>query len=97
MKLKLDSVLLNADDTPAKEGEKDVTLRSALIRAVLAEYDDNMQPVKGPEKIQRYDLYRKVKKGTEETDFSPEEVVLMRKASLVFAPLSAGQIHEHLS
>lgn len=97
MKLKLDAVLVNADDTPAKEGDKEVTLRAALIRAALSEYDDGMQPVKGPEKIQRYDLYRKLKKGTEETDFTPEEVVLLRKASLIFAPLSAGQIHEQLS
>jgi len=98
MKLPLDQVLVNIDDSPAKdEGGNEITLRSALIRSVLAEVDGDMQPVKGEDKIKRYSLYRTIKKATPETEFEPEDVVLLRKACLVFAPLSAGQIRELLS
>lgn len=98
MKLPLDAVILNTDDTPAKdETGKDVTLRAALIRAALSEFDEDRQPVKGAAKLERYDLYRKVKKAIAETDFTPEEVVDLRKAAMIYPPLSAGQIRDMLS
>lgn len=98
MKLPLDQVLLNTDDTPAKdETGKEVTLRAALIRAVLAEMDGDMQPVKGEAKLRRYDLYRSVKKATGDTDFSPEDVVELRKAVLIYPPLTCGQIRDLLT
>jgi hypothetical protein len=97
MKLPLEQVLLNADDTPAQESGKDVTLRSALIRAVLAEYGEDMQPVKGEDKLTRYYLFKTLKKATDTTEFEVEEVALMRKAAMIFAPLVAGQIRDLLS
>lgn len=98
MKLPLDVVLLNTDDTPAKdESGKEVTLRAALIRAVLAEVDGDMQPVRGEAKLKRYDLYRSIKKGTVDTDYSPEDVVEMRKAVLIYPPLTCGQIRDLLT
>lgn len=98
MKLPLDVVLLNTDDTAAKdENGKEVTLRAALIRAVLSEFDGDMQPVRGEAKLQRYDLYRSIKKATHDTDFTPEDVVMLRKAVLIYPPLTCGQIRELLS
>jgi hypothetical protein len=98
MKLALDSVLVGTDDEPAKDEKGNtVNLRQALIRAVLTEFDGEGQAVKGEDKIRRYDLYKLVKKATSETDFSPEDVVALRKAALVYPPLSAGQIRDLLS
>lgn len=97
MKIKLDSPLLNEDETPALEKEVPVTVRTVLIRAVLSDIDDSLQPVKGEEKVKRYNLYRTIKKGTDETDFEVEDVALLRKAVLIFPPLVAGQVREALN
>jgi hypothetical protein len=102
MKLPLNQPLLNADDTEATEptssgGIQTVTLRAALIRAVLSEHDGDMQPVKGEDKIRRYNLFKVLKKATDDTNFDPEDIVVMRKAAMIFAPLSAGQVRDLLS
>ena len=98
MKLALDTVLLNTDDTPATDEKgQPVTLRAALIRASLMEIDGDGNPVKGEAKLTRYDLYRAVKKATADTDFTPEQVVDLRKAVLIFPPLTCGQIRDLLT
>jgi hypothetical protein len=98
MKLNLDQVLLNTDDTPAlDEKGKEVTLRSALVRAVLSDFDGDMNPLKGEPKLARYALYKAVKKATAETDFSPEDVVELRKAVMIYPPLTCGQVRDLLS
>lgn len=98
MKLALDQVLLNTDDTPAKdETGKEVTLRAALIRAILSEFDGDMTPLKGEAKLVRYSLYKAVKKATDKTDFNPEDVVELRKAVLIYPPLTCGQIRDLLT
>lgn len=98
MKLPLDAILLNTDDTAAKdEHGKEVTLRAALIRAALSEFDGDMNPLKGEAKLRRYDLYRAVKKGTADSEFTPEDVVELRKAVLIYPPLTCGQIRDLLS
>lgn len=97
MKLPLDTVLQNTDDTPATDEKgQEVTLRAALIRAVLAEMDGDMQPVKGVAKLARYDLFKRIKRAKEDTDFTPEDVVDLRKAVLIYPPLTCGQIHDLL-
>src|SRR6266850_1798137 len=98
MKINLDQVLLNTDDTPAiDEQGKEVTLRAALVRAILSEFDGDMQPLKGESKLARYSLYKAIKKATDETDFSPEAVVELRKAVMIYPPLTCGQIRDLLT
>jgi hypothetical protein len=98
MKLPLDQVLVDTDDAPAKdETGKEVTLRAALIRAVLSEFDGDHQPVKGVAKLARYDLFKRIKRAADGADFSPEDVVDLRKAVLIYPPLTCGQIHDLLS
>jgi hypothetical protein len=97
MKLNLDAPLFNQDDSPAMEGDKPVTARVALIRAVLSEVDGDQLPIKGEEKIKRYGLYKLVKKATEETEFDVEDVAALKKAVLVFPPLVAGQVRDLLN
>jgi len=98
MKLPLDLVLVNTDDTPAKDEKgQEVTLRAALIRAVLSEFDGDMQPLKGDAKLVRYSLYKDLKKGTSDTDFDPEDVVELRKAVMIYPPLTCGQIRDLLA
>lgn len=97
MKIVLETVLSNLDDSPAMEGEKPVTARTALIRATLSDVDETGQAVKGDDKIKRYDLYRKLKKATVDTDFEVEEVAALRKHVLVFPTMTAGQLRDLLS
>lgn len=98
MRLPLDQVLVNVDDTPATDEKgQPVTLRSALIRAILTDIDGEGAPVKGEAKLRRYDLYRAIKKASDETDFTPEDVVDMRKAILIYPPLTCGQMRDLLT
>lgn len=96
MKIALDTLVHNADDTVAQEAGKDITVRQCLIRAALSDFDADGQPVKGSEKVGRYHLYIKVKKATDETEFEPEEVVALRKAVLTFPVLLSGFLYELL-
>jgi hypothetical protein len=97
VKLNLDQIMVNVDDTPAlDEKGKEITLRSSLIRAILSEIDGDMQPVKGEDKIKRYNLYKQIKTADTDTDFSPEDVVVLRKAVLVFPPFTCGQVRDLL-
>jgi len=98
MKLDLNQVLFNTDDTPATDEKgQAVTLRAALIRAILSEFDGDMTPLKGEAKLVRYALYKAVKKATDNTDFAPEDVVELRKAVLIYPPLTCGQIRDLLT
>lgn len=97
MKIKLEQVLENEDGSPAKEGDKDVTVRQALKRAALAEVDKNLQPIKGDEKVKRYDLFLLVKRATEDTDFKVEDIAALRDAVLVFPTFLSGQLRDILN
>lgn len=66
-----------------------LTFKILAARGLINEPADT----KPEEKVERYDLYRKVKASTNDTDFSVTEVALMRKASLIaFKSLIAGQL-----
>lgn len=98
MKLPLDQILVNADDTPAKDEKgNEVTLRAAIIRAALSEFDGEMNAVKGAAKLRRYDLYRAVKKASADTEFTPEDVVDLRSYVMIYPPLTCGQIRDLLT
>jgi hypothetical protein len=95
MKVKLTDHILTTDDEPAMEGDKPITVRTALIRAALSEVHGDGTPVKGSEKLDRYDLYRKIKL-SESGDLSDSEIKVLRELVLMFPPLLAGQLTDHL-
>jgi hypothetical protein len=96
MKIDLDARVYNVDGTTAKENGKEVACRELLIRALLSEIDGNGNPVRGQDKIKRYDLFLDVRKATNDTDFAAEEISLLKEAVLIFNALAAGQLRELL-
>jgi hypothetical protein len=120
VKIDLDKQLENPDGSPAvemvREGEKavekPVTVRYVLMNAMLSQVDGDGQPIKGEEKIKRYDLWIRLKKAVAKgtlvadgkggevdnsTDFDPEDITFLRKAVLMYPTLVVGQIREILS
>jgi hypothetical protein len=96
MKIDLEARVYNVDGTTAKENGKEVSCRELLIRALLNDIDGNGNPVRGQDKIKRYDLFLEMRKATDETDFKAEDISLMKEAVLVFNSLAAGQLRELL-
>lgn len=85
--IKLKSVIAG---TPLKLNENDsgpVTAGKALQFALLQDTADNAKT-----KLARYDLYVKLGVANEKTDFSTEEVKILKDAALVMATLVAGQL-----
>lgn len=91
MKISLTQAFLNADDSPAIDGEtsKPITLKHILVSSLLAGQD---------EKIKRFNLFRDIKKS--KVDFvtlNVEDVAFLKKVVLECQPtLVAGQAHEML-
>jgi hypothetical protein len=99
-KVDLSQRILDEDDKPMvdKIDGKDVPviLRKALTKALLADIDGDGQPVRGDVKVERYELFLKIK-GATAAELTPEDLVLLRKCALVFPTLVAGQIRAMLA
>jgi hypothetical protein len=77
----------------SQESTYDLTFALLVGRGLINEPNDTS----AEEKIERYDLYKKLRSATNDTDFSVAEVTLMRKAVLLaFKSLIAGQLAEIL-
>jgi hypothetical protein len=92
----------NEDDSVTTEKDKagkdaPVTLRTALRRALLSDTDEIGGRISGDAKVERYDLFLKLKNGADAAELTPEEVVLLRKVVLVFPTLVAGQLRAMLN
>jgi hypothetical protein len=101
-KIDLSQPLLDDEDKPMSDkiDGKDVPvlLSKALRRALLADVDGEGQPVRGEAKTERYELFLKIKMAPagEPLELTPEELVLLRKVTLVYPTLVAGQIRAML-
>ena len=70
------------------------TVKMALVNAVLAPERDE----KGIQKIQKYELAKRLYQAEKEVEVTAEEVVLMKKrVEELYAPLIVGQLAELLS
>lgn len=109
--LNLNQVIHNEDDSVTTEKvdgkEVQVTLRKVLRRALSCDLDKNGAPLTDTDKkLQRYELWAKVKsaisdgdvlaEGTTATDFTPEELTMLREAVLVFPTVTCGQVRAML-
>ena len=96
MKYPVEQFILNELNEPIQEpvNAQSTTLRALTFRHLAARGLIN-EPRDTPpeEKVARYDLFKKVQASTQDTDFSVEEVTLMRRACLTaFNSLIAGQL-----
>lgn len=77
-----DVIMKTSDDEPAPW-----TALSALKDAVLVDTQQNID-----NKVARYDLYLKLREHTPETDYSVEDVALLKKSALAMPTIFAGQL-----
>lgn len=98
-KLDLSTQLLDADDGPLTDppmGNKPalkVVLRTALMRALAADHDVDNSVLSSEKKLERYELWRKVKTSKGDVlEVNPEELVLLRHVVMGFPTLIAGQV-----
>ena len=98
MRISLTTVILDEDDVPFKEKDKPLTSGVLFRRACLAEVDKTGQPVKGEDKVKRYDLYQKLTaaRGAEAVDLDVEDVNLLNECVYVFGTLPMGQLRKIL-
>lgn len=74
------------------ENEKPVSAKALIIDAILANLPDE-QP-NALEKMQRYDLYKKLLNGGD-VELTTEELSLIKQAvGKIYSPLAVGQIYE---
>lgn len=82
--------LRNSEDTVVKVSDTNAsawTAAHALKAAVLADTQDNQSS-----KVARYELFMKLKAATATTDFTSEEVALLKTAALTLPTIFAGQL-----
>jgi len=95
MKINFSKVMLDLEQKPLKEGDRDLTLGPICSNALLMPFPDETD-LEGTEKVKRFRLAEKLYQGGE-VDVSPEEIVLIKKlASKAYAPLLVGRIYEVL-
>lgn len=88
---------VSTDDEQLKDGSgKEVTFRETLITAITADVDENQQPLKGEDKMIRFELYMKLKRAKGSVELAPEEIVLLKRAALNFNIIVAGQVRQFL-
>jgi hypothetical protein len=98
MKFDLSKFPVSDDDTQLKdEMGKFATYRTVLMKAAANEFDENGQPLRGSVKMDRYDLYLRIKKLTSNfIDFSAEDLVALNVGILGFPIVIAGQARDFL-
>jgi|SRR5882672_6864730 len=74
-----------------------VNYRKLLIRICAAEVDGQGQPIRGEAKMQRYEIYSKLKKATTSIELDSEETSLLISAALAFPTIVAGQVRDYLN
>ena len=82
--------MLDNDDTG---NVVNATVKMALVNAVLSPEQNE----KGTQKIQKYELAKKIYNAEKDVEVTAEEVVLMKKCiESAYAPLIVGQLTELL-
>lgn len=101
MKVDFIKVFEDTEGKPLKETGTDapITLRATAINGLLADFDQNGQPIRGDAKMKRFEVYMKIKTAPDPTavELTPEDVALIREAVGVFSTLIAGQARAALA
>lgn len=88
MKINLNAVLSDVDGSTLKEKDKVVTLKDVCIAAVLTPNQKDEQRTK----MEKWDIYKKLRDAKEECDLQVEEITVV-KTSIgdIYPPLIMGQ------
>jgi hypothetical protein len=98
MRVDLTQIFRNAGGKPtiAPDTERPVTLKYALIQALLVEHGPNGEAMTPKEKSARYVLYRFLEKAGDTVDLAEDEIALLKRAVAAFPTLTFGQCMEFL-
>lgn len=85
-------ILVDQDDQEIKTDKgKPFTLKDACFQALGATFPDE-QNLSGEEKFKRYELYQKIKGGTDPVELVAEDVALLKKLTgKAYGALIVGQ------
>lgn len=98
-KIELQTQLIDPEtDGPLTEKKADgsdlkLLMRVALLRALSVSVNSSGGPLSDDEKIRNYELWHRIKhtKG-DIVEFTPEEIVVLRKCVMIYPTLLAGQV-----
>ena len=94
MKIDFDYQIVDENDKPVPDVDgSPVKIVTLLKRAVLADANIDGTPIKPEEKLERYELFLKLRQADKDTDFSLAEVTLLDSAVRVYSTLILGQLH----
>lgn len=74
-----------------KEDKTPETFQSICTQCLLADVDGNNQPVRGGEKLKRFDLWMKIKQAEGEVELDSEQIQLLSSAAEIFSTILYGQ------
>jgi len=92
MKYSVHKTFENAKGETFKNEGVDETFKSIVPQVLLADVDGNGQPVKGPEKLKRYDLWIKIRAAQDEVELTSDEIQTLSSAAELFSTVLYGQI-----
>lgn len=88
--------LKDLDGNVIKEKDKEVTLCTVALSALMMSYEDERQ-LTGKEKADRYQLAMKINKRPGEVDVTAEQLAMVKMViGKAFGPLVVGQVYELL-
>lgn len=90
MKYDFNAVLHNSDGSIVKTSDTDTapwTSQAALKSALLTDAQQNADS-----KMARYELFLKLRDHKPETEYTVEEITLMKKAAMLLPTIYAGQL-----
>lgn len=93
MKIRIKEFINDLDGTPITKGEKALDLAHFAINAILSVQEKSKDGAE--EKLKKWDLAKKIQKADGETEFTVEEVSLIKKSLAdMYGPLIYGQCHD---
>lgn len=87
------TTIKNLDGKPLKEGDKEVTIGSLAVNALLTPYDDERN-LSGEDKVKRFKLAQRIHGATGEIEIQSEEISLLKSLiAKAYTPLIVGQAY----
>ncbi len=81
----------NLDGRPLKEGDREVTLASIAVNALLTPYEDERN-LSGDDKVKRFKLAQAIHDAQGEIEVTVEQVALLKSLiAKAYTPLIVGQ------
>lgn len=95
MLVNCNKILLDLDNMPIKDGDKEVTMGNAICVALNANFND--ENIGHEEKMKRFTLMTKIYNKTEPVELSVEDCALIiRLCGKIWNPLILGRITEEI-